>query len=136
MAKLSKMQAQAIISKLGRESKALRARLIEKETRDYTLSDNAKELIKLIEKRDNLKELADNAADAVRKFAESIGLAGIYNYTKTDEAIAKIKTKEIEDKYPNLDLDAALDDLIIDSVEDDFSVDGFIESYLKQVSDE
>jgi len=128
------MQAQAIISKLGREANNLRTKLIEEETKNYTPSADAVKLAELLEKRDKLKALSEAAADEAKKFADAIGITGYYAYTKADEALTKLKTKEIEAKYPKVDVDAALDDLIIESVEDDFSVDGFIEHYLKQVS--
>lgn len=131
--KLSKMQAQAIISKLGRESSNLRNKLIEEEKRNYTPSANAVRLAALIEKRDKLKAESEAAAEEARKFAESIGVTGYYAYTKAEDALSKLKDKEIESNYPKVDLGAALDDLIIESVEDDFSVEGFIEHYLKQV---
>lgn len=133
MAKLSKMQAQAIISKLSREANNLRNKLIEDEKKNYTPSADAVKLAELLEKRDKLKALSEAAADEAKKFADTIGVSGYYAYTKADEALTKLKDKEIEAKYPKVDVDAALDDLIIESVEDDFSVDNFIEHYLKQV---
>lgn len=133
MAKLSKMQAQAIISKLGREANNLRIKLIEDEKRNYTPSADAVKLAELLEKRDKLKALSEAAADEAKKFADTIGVSGYYAYTKADEALTKLKDKEIEEKYPKIDVDAALDDLIIESVEDDFNVNNFIEHYLKQM---
>ena len=136
MAKLSKMQAQAIISKLGREYNNQRNRLIEDEKKNYTPSPNAVRLATLIAERDRLREESEAAADAVKKYADELGITGLYPYIKVDEALNKLRDKEIEAKYTKVDLDAALDDLIIESVEDDFSVDGFIEQYLKQMRNE
>lgn len=133
MAKLSKMQAQAIISKLGREANSLRSKLIEEEKKNYTPSENALKLAELTSKRDKLKAESEAAADEAKRFADAIGVTGYYAYTKAEEALNKLRGSEIEAKYPKVDLDAALDDLIIESVEDDFSVDGFIEFYLKQL---
>lgn len=133
MAKLSKMQAQAIISKLGREYNNQRNRLIEDEKKNYTPSPDASRLAALIAERDRLKAESEAATDAAKKCADELGITGFYTCTKADEALNKLRDKEIEAKYTKVDLDAALDDLIIESVEDDFSVDGFIEQYLKQM---
>lgn len=134
MAKLSKMQAQAIISKLGREYNNQRNRLIEEEKKNHTLSPEAEKLAKLLAKRDRLKEESEVAADVVKKYAEELGITTYYTYSlKAEEALDKLRDKEIEAKYAKIDLDAALDDLIIESVEDDFNVDNFIEQYLKQM---
>lgn len=127
------MQAQAIISKLGREANNLRDKLIEDEKRNYTPSADYTKLAELTEKRDRLKALSDSASDEAKKFADALGISGFYAYTKADEALEKLRNKEIEARHPKVDVDAALDDLIIESVEDDFSVDNFIEHYLKQV---
>lgn len=133
MAKLSKIQAQAIINKLGREANALRSKLIEEDKKNYTPSENARKLMELTSKRDRLKAESEAATDAAKKCADELGITGFYACTKADEALNKLRDKEIEAKYTKVDLDAALDDLIIESVEDDFSVDGFIEQYLKQM---
>lgn len=133
MAKLSKMQAQAIINKLGREATNLRNQLIDEEKKNYTPSADAVKLAALLEKRDKLKAESEAAADEAKKFIDGLGITGCYAYTKSDEILIKLKDKEIEVKYHRVDLDAALDDLIIESVEEDFSVDNFIEHYLKQV---
>lgn len=131
--KLSKMQAQAIISKLGREATNLRNKLIEDKKKNYTPSANYTKLAELMEKRNRLKVLYESASDEAKKFADAIGVSDYYTYTKADEALEKLRNMEIEAKIPKVDIDAALDDLIIESVEDDFSVDGFIEHYLKQM---
>lgn len=131
--KLSKMQAQAIISKLGREANDLRNKLIEDEKRNYTPSADYTKLAELVEKRDKLRSLSDSAASEAKKFADAIGISDYYSYTKADEALEKLRNKEIEARHPEFDIDAVLDDLIIESVEDDFSVDDFIEHYLKQM---
>ena len=133
MAKLSKMQAQAIISKLGREYNNQRNRLIEEEKKNHTPSPEAEKLAKLLAKRDRLKAESEVASDAAKKYAEELGIATYYTYSKAEEALDKLRDKEIEAKYAEIDLDAALDDLIIESVEDDFNVDNFIEQYLKQM---
>lgn len=127
------MQVQAIVSKLGREANSLRDKLIAQERLSYTPSENAKRLAALLEERDRLKALSEKAADDAKKFAEDLGISGYYAYTKADEALEKLKTKEIEGKYPKVDLEAATDDLIIESVEDDFNVESFIEHYLNKV---
>lgn len=127
------MQAQAIISKLGREYNNQRNRLIEEEKKNHTPSPEAEKLAKLLAERDRLKEESEAAADAAKKYAEELGITSYYAYTKADEALNKLRDKEIEAKYTKVDLDAALDDLIIESVEDDFNVDSFIEQYLKQM---
>ena len=136
MVKLSKMQAQAIISKLGREYNNQRNYLIKEEIKNYTLSPEAKKLAELIAKRDRLKEESEAAADTAKKYAEELGITNYYSYSKVDEALQKLRDKEINDKYAIIDLGAALDDLIIESVEDDFNVDSFIERYLKQMKNE
>lgn len=133
MAKLSKMQAQAIINKLGRESNLLRNKLIEEDKKNYTPSENALKLTELISERDRLKAKAEAVADEAKRFADAIGVTGYYSSTRKEEALTKLMNSEIEAKYPKVDLEAALDDLIIESVEDDFSVDNFIEFYLKQL---
>ena len=127
------MQAQAIISKLGREANNLRNKLIEDKKKNYTPSANYTKLAELMEKRDRLKVLSDSASNEAKNFADAIGISGYYTYTKADEALEKLRNMEIEARIPKVDIDAALDDLIIESVEDDFSVDGFIEHYLKQM---
>lgn len=133
MAKLSKMQAQAIISKLGRESTTLRNKLIEEERRNHTPSENARKLAELVSERDRAKAKLEAATDEAKRFADALGIKNYYAYTKAEDALSMLKDREIRDKYPEIDLNAALDDLIIESVEDDFSVDNFIESYLKQL---
>ena len=127
------MQAQAIISKLGREYNNQRNRLIEEEKKNHTPSPEAEKLAKLLAERDRLKEESEAAADAAKKYAEELGITSYYSYSKANEALNKLRDKEIEGKYAKIDLDAALDDLIIESVEDDFNVDSFIEQYLKQM---
>ena len=134
--KLSKMQAQAIISKLGREVNNLRDKLIEDEKRNYTPSSNYTKFAELLEKRDKFKVLSEAAMNEAMKFACAIGVSGYYTFTEADEALKKLRNREIEVRHPKVDTDAALDDLIIESVEDDFSVDSFIEHYLKQVRNE
>ena len=136
MAKLSKMQAQAIISKLEREYNNQRNYLIKEEIKNYTLSPEAKKLAELIAKRDRLKGESEAAANTAKKYAEELGITNYYLYTKVDEALQELRDKEINDKYAIIDLGAALDDLIIESVEDDFNVDSFIERYLKQMKNE
>lgn len=127
------MQAQAIISKLGREYNNQRNRLIEEEKKNHTPSPEAEKLAKLIAERDRLKAEFEAATDAAKKYADELGITGFYTYTKADEVLNKLRNKEIEAKYTKVDLDAALDDLIIESVEDDFNVDNFIEHYLKEM---
>lgn len=127
------MQVQAVISKLGREANSLRDKLIAQEKVGYVPSDNAKKLAALLEERDRLKALSEKASDDAKKFADDLGITGYYAYSKADEALEKLKTKEIEGKYPKVDLEAATDDLIIESVEDDFNVESFIEYYLNKV---
>lgn len=127
------MQAQAIISKLGREYNSLRDKLISEDTQNYTPSANAAKLSELIQKRDSLKAAYEEASEEVKRFAEFIGIQNVYAYMKKEDIISRLKTMEIEDKYPKIDLDAALDDLIIGSVEDDFSVDNFIGQYLEEI---
>lgn len=127
------MQAQAIISKLGREYNNQRNRLIEEEKKNHTPSPEAEKLAKLIAERDRLKAESEAATDAAKKYADELGITGFYTYTKADEVLNKLRNKEIEAKYTKVDLDAALDDLIIESVEDDFNVDNFIEHYLKEM---
>lgn len=133
MANLSKMQAQAIISKLGREYNKQRNKLIEEEKKSYTPSPKAEKLLTLMAKRDKLKAEAEEAAELAKKYADELNIVGYYTYSRTDEILNKLKTIEIEKKYPNIDLDAALDDLIIEYVEENFNVNNFIEQYLKQM---
>lgn len=133
MIKLSKMQAQAVINKLRREYNSLRDKLVEEARRNYTLSPNAKKAIELINKRDELKEQADKAAEDTREFLENLGIKGFFNYSKKEEALSKIKEKELKELYPPLDLNAALDNLIIAATREDFDINNFIESYLKQM---
>ena len=130
------MQAQAIISKLGREVNNLRDKLIEDEKRNYTPSSDYTKFAELLEKRDKFKALSEAAMNEAIEFACAIGVSGYYTFTKADEALKKLRNREIEVRHPKVDTDAALDDLIIESVEDDFSVDSFIEHYLKQVRNE
>lgn len=133
MAKLSKMQAQAIISKLGREYNNQRNRLIEEEKKNYTPSPEAEKFAKFLAERDRLKAESEVATNTAKKYAEELGITGYYIYTEANEALTKLRDKEIGAKYAEVDLDAALDDLIIESVGDDFSADSFIEQYLKQM---
>nr|DAI45617.1 MAG TPA: hypothetical protein [Bacteriophage sp.] len=130
--KLNKTQAQAIINKLGREYNSLRNTLIAEDKQNYTPSANAVKLSKLIQKKDKLKAVYSEAIEAARKFAESVGIHNIYDYNGED-VIHRLKILEIEDKYPRINLDAALDDLIISSIEDDFNVDNFIEQHLRKI---
>ena len=64
--KLSKMQAQAIISKLGREVNNLRDKLIEDEKRNYTPSSDYTKFAELLEKRDKFKALSELLAVDIR----------------------------------------------------------------------
>lgn len=86
-----------------------------------------------MDERDKAKVIADAADKEVRTIIDELELKGVYTYTSTEDILEKLKNKEIEDRHPAIDIDAALDDLIIESVEDDFSVDAFIEHYLEQV---
>lgn len=133
MAKLSKMQAQAIINKLGREYNNRRNKLIEEDKKNYTPSPEAKRLIALIIERDRLQAKLNTAAEAANEYAYELGITNFYTCTKADDALSKLKDKEIQARYAKVDLDAALDDLIIECVEDDFNVDNFIEHYLKEM---
>lgn len=130
---ISKIQAQAIISKLNREANNLRTQLIKDEKRNYTPSADYIKLAELIGERDRLKTLYESASDEAKKFADILSIKGFYSYIKADEALEKLRNQEIEAKYPKMDIGAVLDDLIIESAEDDFSVDNFIEHYLKQM---
>ena len=133
MVKLNKMQAQAIISKLGREYNIQRTRLIEEEEKNYVPSPEAKKFAALLKERDKLKDKYEDASIMARAYAEELGLTTYYNYDSAKSALDKLKDKEIHSKYAKIDLDAALDDLIIESVEDDFNVDSFIEHYIKRM---
>lgn len=133
MAKLDKMQTQAIISKLSREANSLRFKLIEEEKKKYTPSTDAIKFSELIEKRNEYKKLSEEATEEIKKFAENLGLKGYYIYMSVEESLNRLRDKEIEEKYPKIDIDAVLDDLIIESIEEDFNADNFIEHYLKQI---
>ena len=83
--------------------------------------------------RNRLQAEAEAAMEAAKEFADKLGITGYYSCTAINEALEKLKNKEVTDKYPVTDLDAALDDLIIQSIEEDFNIDNFIEHYLKQM---
>lgn len=136
MAKLSKVQAQAIISKLGREYNNKRNQLIEDEKKNYTPSSNAIKLANLIAERDRLKAESEAATNAAKKYADELGITGYYVCTKAEEALSKLRDKEVDARYSKVDLEAALDDLIIESVEDGFNIDDFIGQYLIQMRNE
>ena len=133
MVKLNKMQAQAIISKLGREYNIQRTRLIEEEEKNYVPSPETKKFAALLKERDEFKGKYEEASSMAKAYAEELGLTTYYNYDSAKSALDKLKDKEIHSKYAKIDLDAALDDLIIESVEDDFNVDSFIEHYIKRM---
>lgn len=86
-----------------------------------------------MDERDEAKARAEAAEKAVTDLAKSLDLTRVYAYTKKEEVLDQLRDKEIEERHPKVDIDAALDELIIQSVEDDFNVDNFIEHYLKQV---
>ena len=134
--KLSKMQVQAIISKLTRESEALREELIEEAKKNYIPSENVTKLTELLERRDKLRDEVDKAVNEAKKLAKSVGIEGVYTYTKTDEILNKLIDKELECKYPKINIEEALDDLIISTSNENFSVDNFIESYLIRLKNE
>lgn len=133
MTNLNKVQAQAIISKLGREAEALRQELIREATLSYTPSKDAQNLIRLAQERDDLKVAAENAVSTFRKEVDRLGLKGVYAYSKVDDVFSAIKNKEVQDMYLQVDLDEALDDLIIESTKEDFTIEGFIEQYLNKI---
>lgn len=83
--------------------------------------------------RDRLEAESNAAIAAAKEFADKLGITGYYSCTAINEALEKLKNKEITDKHPAINLDAALDDLIIQSIEEDFNIDNFIEHYLKQM---
>lgn len=83
--------------------------------------------------RDRLEAESNAAIVAAKEFADKLGITGYYSRTEINEALEKLKNKEITDKHPVINLDAALDDLIIQSIEEDFNIDNFIEHYLKQM---
>lgn len=83
--------------------------------------------------RNRLNAESDAAMEAAKEFADKLGITGYYSCTAINEALEKLKNKEITDKHPAINLDAALDDLIIQSIEEDFNIDNFIEHYLKQM---
>lgn len=83
--------------------------------------------------RNRLQAEAEAAMGAAKEFADKLGIKGYYSCTAINEALEKLKNKEVTDKHPVIDLDAALDDLIIQSIEEDFNIDNFIEHYLKQM---
>ena len=86
--------------------------------------------------RDSAKTKLEAIEKQIRSYIEELHLTNVYSYTKIEEAIERLRDKEIESMYPALDIDAALDDLIIESVDEDFNVDDFINRYLKKVSNE
>lgn len=133
MAKLTKVQIQAIISKLGRECTNYRAKLIEEDKKNYIPSSDYDKFKTLLNERNRLQAEAEAAMEAAKEFADKLGITGYYSCTAINEALEKLKNKEVTDKYPVTDLDAALDDLIIQSIEEDFNIDNFIEHYLKQM---
>lgn len=118
---------------MGREARNLRQTLIEEAEKNYVLSDDGKKLRRLYEEKEAVKERLTEAESKATEFAKSLGLTGVYNYTKAEDVLSQLKTKEIRKGIPEIDLEAALDDLIIESVEEEFSVDNFIEHYLKQM---
>lgn len=83
--------------------------------------------------RNRLQAESKAAMGAAKEFADELGIRGYYSCTAINEALEKLKNKEITDKHPDINLDAALDDLIIQSIEEDFNIDNFIEHYLKQM---
>ena len=83
--------------------------------------------------RNRLQAESEAAMGAAKEFADELGIRGYYSCTAINEALEKLKNKEITDKHPDINLDAALDDLIIQSLEEDFNIDNFIEHYLKQM---
>lgn len=133
MIKLTKLQAQAIISKLRREAHNLRKSLIEESTRNYTPSQNYKELAKLLNKRDETQKIVDNITNDVKQKLNEISITNVYGFTDKDAILNRLREIEITRKYPAIDADAALDDLIIKSIEDDFNVDEFLRYYLDKL---
>lgn len=133
MAKLNKLQAQAIINKLARSAETLRTELINKEKENYTPSKNSERLLDIINKKNEAHDAVTRYSNELTDFTNSIGLKGVYAYTKPEEALKLLKEHEISSKFPAVDLDAALDDLIIASVDADFNIDEFINQYLKQM---
>lgn len=83
--------------------------------------------------RNRLQAESEAAMAAAKEFADKLGIKCYYSCTSINEALEKLKNKEVTDKHPVIDLDAALDDLIIQSIEEDFNIDNFIEHYLKQM---
>lgn len=133
MAKLTKVQIQAIINKLGRECTNYRAKLIEEDKKNYIPSSDYNKFKTLLNERNRLQAESKAAMGAAKEFADELGIRGYYSCTAINEALEKLKNKEITDKHPDINLDAALDDLIIQSIEEDFNIDNFIEHYLKQM---
>ena len=133
MAKLTKVQIQAIISKLGRECTNYRAKLIEEDKKNYIPSSDYDKFKTLLNERDRLEAEFNAAIAAAKEFADKLGITCYYGRTEINEALEKLKNKEITDKHPVIDLDAAIEDLIIQSIEEDFNIDNFIEHYLKQM---
>lgn len=137
MFKLNNIQAKAIINKLSRESSKLRNTLIEEEIKNYVPSKEYQELTALLDKRDELKKEYEKSMTECKELADKLGLISFYaSTTRAEDAIPRLTKQEVSAKYPEIDLDAALDDLIIESVKDEFDIDNFINTYLKKIKNE
>lgn len=132
MAKLSKMEANAIINKLNRDYNSLRNSLIEEAAATYTPSKNVATLVFLIKERDNLESQKNKIMSKINDIAHNLGIT-IYAYHDDKDVLSIAKKAEIANKFPKINLEAALDDLIIESIKENFDATGFIKHYLKQI---
>lgn len=111
----------------------LRNTLIAEEKEKYVLSKNGEELSRLLDKRDLAKAATEEAEKEIRGLINRLDLKSVYSYTKKEEVLERLRDKEIGDLHPEVDIDEALDNLIIKSIDDDFNADEFIEQYLNKV---
>lgn len=133
MAKLNKMQAQAVINKLEREASALRKALLEKERLNYTPTPYYNKVAEYLETRDTYSKLAEEAYNKAKEIVDKLTVPGIYKSTSSATVLENLKNKEIEKRVPVVDMDDALDELIIQSIDEDFEVNNFINYYLDKM---
>lgn len=132
MVKLNKSQAKAIISMIGRKVDAYRKSKTEELLKNYIPSETVQKIIQLYKERDARKEADKAMKIQLEALAKPLNII-LSEFTPTDEAINKVKKAVITSTLPKLDLDEALDELLIASIDDDFNPTDFITNYVEKI---
>jgi hypothetical protein len=117
---------------IGRKVDAYRKSKTEELLKNYIPSETVQKIIQLYKERDARKEADKAMKIQLEALAKPLNII-LSEFTPTDEAINKVKKAVITSTLPKLDLDEALDELLIASIDDDFNPTDFITNYVEKI---